>query len=131
MGKDTKKILIVDDEREFLLLLGKMVRSKGYQVLAANTGKDAIDIAREQKPDVIIMDIMMPDMDGRLAGKVLREHESTKNIPIIYLTGLLSSEEEEKAGHHVSGSYIFSKPCKMDELFEIIERLAAGEKPPS
>jgi CheY-like chemotaxis protein len=94
----TKKstILIVDDEPSNLAVLSGLLAS-GYRVLACKSGQQALQIApRDPRPDLILLDIMMPGMDGYEVLKLLREEESTRDIPVIFLTALDSSEDEEK-----------------------------------
>jgi len=127
MADSQRKVLIVDDEREFLVLLGKMVMNKGYKVLAADNGNDALDIAKREKPDIIILDIMMPKMGGREVGQKLKEREETRNIPVIFLTGLITAQESENSDHKVAGNIIFAKPCRMEELLSAIDKLVEGK----
>lgn len=94
----TKKstILIVDDEPSNLAVLSGLLAS-GYRVLACKSGQQALQIApRDPRPDLILLDIMMPGMDGYEVLKLLREEESTRDIPVIFLTALDSREDEQK-----------------------------------
>src|SRR4030042_94371 len=91
-------ILIVDDEEDLLWMLGKRLTAEGYSVLAATNGADALALAKSQHPDIIVLDIIMPEMEGGEVAAELKEHPVTRNIPVIFLTALRSKEEEKKHG---------------------------------
>ena len=124
-----KKILVVDDEEIVRLSLEKELSAAGYSVLTAENGKDGIRIAQEQEPDLILLDIMMPEMDGSEAGALLKSDKRTKDTPIIFITSLLEKDEVEDG--FVTGSkgvdqYFISKPFDMDEVFRLV-RASIGE----
>jgi len=107
-NKKKNSILIVDDE----LLNLKMLRSilhEDYTVFTAKDGQAAIEIAAEEKPDLILLDILMPDMDGYEVLKILKSDAETRHIPVIFITGLDSKSEEEKGLSMDAVDYI-SKP---------------------
>lgn len=83
-----KKILIVDDEPDVLQYLKVMLEDNGFSVITAQNGKDAFDLALKEKPDLITLDITMPEESGVRAYRNLYETEETKNIPIIIVTGI-------------------------------------------
>ncbi|MDD5291895.1 MAG: response regulator [Candidatus Omnitrophica bacterium] len=119
---DKKKILVVDDEVAILIVLTERLSSAGYDVIKADNGMDALDIAKEKLPDLIILDIMMPQMDGMAVSQRLKENDSTKDIPVIFLTALQGKGEE--SGSHKSGkNVIFSKPFDSKELLAKIKQL--------
>ena len=91
-----KKILIVDNEEDFLQMLDKRLTTEGYSVVKATNGTEAIGLALLQHPDIIILDVLMPDMEGEEVAAKLKEYSPTKNIPMIYLTALFSKADEEK-----------------------------------
>ena len=80
------KVLIVDDDVQTLRLVGLMLERQGYKILAANSGNQALQMARTEQPDVIILDIMMPDMDGYEVIRRLRKDPETANLPILLFT---------------------------------------------
>jgi putative two-component system response regulator len=121
MSKAT--ILVIDDETSFLTIMEDFLEGHGYSVLKAASGADGYQIARSRRPDLIILDISMPLMDGGEVAQKLRETSETKDIPVIFLTGLLSKEIEANKGHIIGGHIMFSKPCNFGELVEQIERL--------
>jgi len=81
-----RRILIVDDSPTNRHALSEMLRKHGYQCSLAETGKEAIEKARTEKPDMILMDVVMPDMDGFQATRAITKDEQTKNIPVILCT---------------------------------------------
>ena len=121
MSKAT--ILIIDDETEMLTLLTDILEVRGYSVIAADNGIDGFNLAKAKRPDVIILDLAMPDMDGGQVAQQIRETPQTEHIPIIFLTGLLSKDIEANNKHMVGGNVMFAKPCDFDELINQIETL--------
>jgi len=120
-----KKILIVDDEKDMLAVLEKALTAEGYSIITADNGKDAIVLANSTHPDLIMLDIVMPGMDGAEVAARLKEDRETKDIPVIFLTCLLSKKEQrEKEGHVIKGHVFIAKPYSVEELSAQIERLA-------
>jgi CheY-like chemotaxis protein len=117
------RILLVDDEPDQLRILEKMLEARGHTIITATCGSDAITIAKTERPDLIILDIALPDIVGGDVAATLKECPQTKGIPIIFLSGIFSKMEESKMGHAVGGNTIFAKPCDMNELESSIERL--------
>jgi DNA-binding response OmpR family regulator len=79
----SEKILLVDDDMDTLRLVGLMLQRQGYEVRAANSGPQALSMIQTEQPDLILLDIMMPDMDGYEVARRLRANEATTEIPII------------------------------------------------
>jgi len=91
-----KMILIVEDDQMILKLLRDILHVYGYETVEATDGKQGVAIAREKKPDLILMDIQMPVMDGLETTRILKADVETKEIPIIALTGYAMKEDEDK-----------------------------------
>ena len=126
MEKTTKlKLLIVDDEPDAVLILAKTLLAKGYRVVTAESGLKAINLAKEEKPDLILLDILMPDMDGTQVATTLQEDPTTQNIPVIFLTCLVTKRTQEIGSRcHETGRYAFiAKPYDLDKLLAEIDRL--------
>ena len=117
-----KKILIVDDEPDVLLLLGERLTKAGYHVIKAASGKEAIDLAEKRKPDLILLDIAMPGMDGSEAATVLRADPNTCGIPILFLTCLFTKQEEKVCGHTLGQNFFIAKPYDAAELLSEIDK---------
>ena len=118
-----KKVLIVDDEKDTLLILGKRLTAGGYSVITATNGKDAIALAKSQHPDIIILDVLMPGMDGGEVAAKLKEHPLTRSIPVIFLTALLTKTEEYQENHTIGSNITFAKPLDTKELLAQIKGL--------
>ena len=123
-----KKVLIVDDERDALFILEKELAARGYAVIAADNGKDAMALAKSKRPDLIILDLEMSDMYGGDVTRMLREDPETKDIPVIFLTGTFPKEEEGKGGRMVGGYVLFVKPYYIEELVTAIKKLLRTER---
>jgi CheY-like chemotaxis protein len=117
-----KKILIVDDEQDLLLVLGKRLTTEGYSVIVADNGYDALALAKSKSPDLIILDVVIPGMEGGEVAEKLKEDSITRKIPVIFLTALLRPEECQR-NHVIAGNITFSKPVDVKVLLSQIERL--------
>jgi len=115
-------ILVVDDEPCFLTIMEDFLEGHGYSVFTASNGAEGYQIARSRRPDLIILDISMPLMDGGEVAQKLNETPETKSIPVVFLTGLLSKDIEANKNHIIGGHVMFSKPCDFGELLGHIER---------
>jgi two-component system OmpR family response regulator len=118
-----KKILVVDDEASLTRMLRRNLEATGkYEVREENSGAHAYETAREFQPDMIILDVMMPDMDGGDVAAKIQDDESLKHIPIVFLTAILKKEEvAESTGSTIGGRTFLVKPVKVDDLIACIE----------
>ena len=119
------RVLIVDDEPEVLSSLGNILRRINYEILTAATGTEAIKSIGSEKPDLIILDVMLPDMDGGDVAAAIERNPATAQIPIIFVTGVITKQEETKelkSGKH----YVLAKPVTVEDLQKTI-RLALGK----
>lgn len=116
-----KNILIVDDDEDiiFSIVEGLKSMTSGFKFLTAMNGKDALKMMTSGKPDVILLDIMMPGMDGWEVATKIKENQKTKNIPIIYVTAKTDALSE-KLGSLTGVAYI-EKPYDLKDLKEKIE----------
>jgi len=111
MIKKSSKILIVDDEQDILELIRHALNKEGYEVHIAVNGQQAIEKTAKVQPDLILMDVMMPIMDGMEACRQLKENSDTQNIPIIFLTAR-SEEFAELAGFEAGADDYIAKPIR-------------------
>lgn len=118
----TEKILIVDDDVETLRLVGLMLQRQGYQIVAANNGTQAISMARSEDPDLIILDVMMPDMDGYQVTKELRKDAQLAETPILMFTAK-SQVDDKVAGYNVGVDDYLTKPVHPAELIAHLKSL--------
>ena len=108
-------ILIVEDDEINMRLSRDLLQAKGYETLEAWDGKQGVEIAKEKKPDLILMDIQLPVMSGLEATKILKDNKETKEIPIIALTASVMKNEIEKIYEVGCDGYI-SKPVNIKEF---------------
>ena len=122
-----KRILVVDDKTEFSELLQFRLAILNYEVLAAATGTEALNKARSELPDVILLDLLLPDLDGLTLCEILRRLPSTRNTPIIMITAVTT--EATRAAAKIAGARGFL--CKPLDFVELQRQLdAALELPP-
>lgn len=114
------KILIIDDMEDILFSLKKALENMGqYQVTITNSGRQGLVLAPQIMPDLIILDIMMPDLNGWQVNKTLKQNPATKNIPVIFLTA--KSDDLSKAMGSQSADAFIVKPIKAEELDDTIQ----------
>ena len=122
-----KKILIVDDEADVRFFLSNILKRAQYAVFSAATGEEAIELAKTRQPDLIVLDILLPGVDGGSVAETLSEDQATAAIPILFLTGILSKEEEllgKKEGGVKSGKhFMMAKPVAKEELLAMIAKI--------
>ena len=115
INRSDYKILIVDDVVSNVLLLKILLTNEKFQVCTANNGTMCIEMARKEHPDLILLDVMMPDMNGFDTATVLKKEEGTKDIPIIFLTAL-NTPQDLVHGFQVGASDFLTKPFNKEEL---------------
>ena len=111
MNQNALKILLVDDEPDIVEFLGYNLKKEGYEVFTASNGRDAIEIARKEIPHLIILDVMMPDMDGIETCREMREHKELADVLIAFLTAR-SEDYTQIAGFEVGADDYITKPIK-------------------
>jgi two-component system, cell cycle response regulator DivK len=104
-----KKALIVDDNKSNLMLEKDLLEVAGFEVFVAENGAAGIAITRREKPDIIIMDVRLPDMRGPEAARILRQDKETRDIPIVFVTASVMAEGREEI-KHITNSGFISKP---------------------
>ena len=122
-----EKILVVDDDLETLRLVGLMLQRQGFVIVAANNGAQALSQARAELPDLIILDIMMPDMDGYAVARQLRKEPETAYIPILMFTAK-GMVEDKVAGYEAGADEYLTKPIYPVELVTRLRTLLARGK---
>lgn len=116
------KVLIVDDEPDIANLSKVRLTHEGFEVDVAHSGFEALDKVAAEPPDVIVLDVMMPGMDGWEVAARLRDDESTRDIPILMLTALGMAEEDKPGFSNINEYY--TKPLDLHELSKRVRRLA-------
>lgn len=117
-----KKILVVEDEPDLILMLKERLKSEGYKVEAAFNGLEGIEKAKKIKPDLILVDVMMPELDGYSMTQRLKEDDLTTGIPIIVIT---IKETMKELFQKLGVNNFFTKPFDTEQLLEAIKNILA------
>ncbi len=117
------RVMIVDDEKEILEITRRMLEKEGIKVITANSGKEALEILKKEKPDYIFLDIMMPEMDGWEVLRRIKEDPNLKDIPVAMLTvkPITESIEREEFDKYIV-DYV-TKPFSKRDLIETIKQV--------
>lgn len=124
------KILLVDDDKDLCHLTSLALTKHGHEVSVFHEAKQALQYAKINKPNLIFMDVMLPGMDGGEAAKVLKADAQLKNIPVVFLTGLITGTGKEKGlentGLNIDGvQYLtLGKPYEIEDLLEVVDKNA-------
>jgi CheY-like chemotaxis protein len=119
-----KKILAVDDEPTILKMLETRLKAEGYEVFTAHSGEEGLEQCKSLKPDAVVLDIMMPGMDGSAVAAHMQEDPDLSKIPIIFLTAVVKPQEIPKS-RKIGGHYFLSKAFKITELLDILKKVLA------
>jgi CheY-like chemotaxis protein len=125
------KILIIDDEESVGVLVKRNLEHTGeFSVFIAQNGRDGIALAKLEKPDLILLDVVMPEMEGPDVAEALLKEETTKHIPIIFLTAIVTKEDigQESMGG-IGGRNYIAKPVSTHKLIECIKKVLEGAPP--
>ncbi len=117
-----KKILLVDDETELLRILDMTLRKAGFDVEQAANGLEGLERARAGRPDLIVLDLRLPTLDGHTVCQMLKADQTYRHIPIIMLTASREQEDQEWAARTGADLYM-TKPYRTNELLDAIDRL--------
>ncbi len=116
-----KKVLVIEDIETNLLLLRTILQKIGHQVIEARNGEDGVELAISQHPDLILMDIQLPGMDGYMATKLIQANETAKNIPIIAITSYAMVGDREKILAAGCTAYL-EKPIDPESFIEEVRK---------
>lgn len=116
------KILIVDDEKDIVETLSFMLKTKGYEILTAYDGEEGLKLAKEERPDLIILDVMMPKINGYKICRLLKYDAKYKNIPIVMVTAR-SQEGDKLIGEETGADKYITKPFEFSDILEVISEL--------
>ena len=127
MVKEKKKILVVEDEADAIDVMTMLLESEGYGVITAGDGAQAIDKARRETPDLIILDVMLPKFDGYKVARMLKFDEKFSHIPIIMVTARIM-DKDRKIGMETGANEYVTKPFDVPELLMKIKEILAKTK---
>ena len=115
------RILVVEDDADTRVVLSERLQREGFTVLEASNGESAIQQAKSEIPDLILLDVRLPDKAGHVVARLLHEDPSTDHIPIIFLTALASKHEEGKYGRLFGDCKALAKPFEMTKLIAAVD----------
>ncbi len=120
-GDIMTKILIVDDEQDIVESLSFMLQAKGYETICAYDGEEGLKLAKEAAPDLIMLDVMMPKINGYKICRLLKYDAKYKNIPIIMLTAR-SQESDKTIGEETGADEYITKPFEFNDVLEVMQK---------
>ena len=123
MPDDSIRVVYIEDEQEMIDLVRLILSRKGYEVLGANGGVDGLSMVRQVLPDLVLLDLMMPDMDGWEVYQQMKADKVTQDIPVIVITAKAQSIDKVLGLHIAKVNDYISKPFSPQELLESIEKV--------
>jgi DNA-binding response OmpR family regulator len=127
MEQQVKKIVYVEDELEMIDLVKLILSRKGYEVIGAAGGREGLDIIRDVIPDLVLLDLMMPDIEGWDVYQQIRADENTKHIPVIVVTAKAQNIDKVLGLHIAKVNDYISKPFSPQDLVASVERILEPE----
>ncbi|NWG08501.1 MAG: response regulator [Chloroflexi bacterium] len=128
MNKQQGYLLVVEDVPDILVLLNETLKFKGYRVITAHNGLEALDIIQQERPALIITDILMPKMDGFSLVHRLRLNPETRDIPVIFLSATYVAPEDKAFALTIGVTRFIEKPVDLESFFPVIDELLAQKE---
>lgn len=122
-----KKILVIDDDVGIRKLLSRFLEREGYEIIEAENGLEGVDAAKKNHPDLIVMDVVMPRMDGLTAARLIKFYKPLSEVPIIFLTAKDAEKEIELAEEARAEVYI-TKPFDVRQVIEVVNEIVGVEE---
>lgn len=119
-------ILVVDDEIDIRFVIGKMLEREGYEIIEADSGEQALEVLSSASPDLILLDVMMPGLDGYETCTEIKSREAIKNIPVVMLTAKTAESDKVKALEECGAQWHISKPIDRKKFIETVKWLLAS-----
>lgn len=116
------KLLVVDDEEHILMILKDSLEFSGFQIVTATNGEEALEVVAREKPDLVVLDVGMPKLDGWEVCRRLKADPATKSLPVIILTAYAQTSDQRK-GMDLGADRFITKPCDLTYLVEEINSL--------
>lgn len=116
------RIIVVDDEESMVSLVGEALRGEGYEVIEAFDGYECLEKIKDKKPDLVLLDIMMPGLDGLEVCRQIKMNESTRDVKVAVFT-VKSSSRDREISHEYLADYHISKPISMDVLVKTVSSM--------
>ncbi|MBI2609383.1 MAG: response regulator [Deltaproteobacteria bacterium] len=118
---DKKKVLIIDDEQDLIDLLTLRLENEGYEVSAALNGTEGLEKIKSEKPDIVLLDVMMPELNGYQVCRKLKQDDNLKDIPVVMLTAK-AQESDKFWGMEIGADDYVTKPFEFSQLSEVIKK---------
>ena len=128
MSEDLKRLVYVEDEQEMIDLVRLILTRRGFEVIGANGGREGLDTIRREKPDLVLLDLMMPDLDGWDVYQQIKADENTRYIPVIVVTAKAQSIDKVLGLHIAKVNDYISKPFSPQELIDSVEKVLERKK---
>ena len=125
---DAKRILVVDDEERVREMIEFRLRLFGYEVLQAANGQEALEIASREQPDLVLLDVMMPEPNGFQVCSRLKQHESTRHIPVVMLTAKAEAKDVTRAFNSGASDYVVKPYDPVVLQQKVVQNLATGTR---
>ncbi len=129
--ENTKRVVCIEDEPAMIDLIRLILSRKGYTVNGATGGREGLELVQSSQPDIVLLDLMMPDMDGWEVYQKLKAHESTREIPVIVVTAKAQSIDKVLGLHIAKVDDYITKPFGPQDLIESIEKVLSRRTAPS
>jgi CheY-like chemotaxis protein len=124
-----RKVLLIDDEEDFCIFVKLNLEKTGkFEVLTTTSGANGIVLASEEQPDLILLDIIMPELDGGQVAEQLLESQKTKDIPVLFITAIASRQGAQSHEETIGGRHFIAKPAILEEIMEKINGVLEYKK---
>ncbi len=124
-----RRVVYIEDEPEMIDLVRLILNRRGYEIIGANGGREGLDLVRQEIPNLVLLDLMMPDMDGWDVYQQMKADEHTQNIPVIVVTAKAQSIDKVLGLHIAKVDDYISKPFSPQELVDSVEKVMAKNQP--
>jgi two-component system response regulator VicR len=124
----TKRLVYIEDEQEMIDLVRLILGRRGFEVIGANGGREGLDLVRQELPELVLLDLMMPDMDGWDVYQQMKAEENTREIPVIVVTAKAQSIDKVLGLHIAKVDDYISKPFSPQELVDSVEKVMAKHR---
>jgi DNA-binding response OmpR family regulator len=131
MPETVKQVVYIEDEQEMIDLVRLILSRKGFEVTGAGGGREGLDLVRRSLPDLVLLDLMMPDMDGWDVYQQMKADDSTRGIPVIVITAKAQSIDKVLGLHIAKVDDYISKPFSPQELVDSVEKVLARRPNPA
>ena len=128
MAESMRRVVYIEDEPEMIDLVRLILVRKNYEVIGAIGGREGLDTVRKEIPDVVLLDLMMPDMDGWEVYQQLKANESTRHVPVIVVTAKAQNIDKVLGLHIAKVDDYISKPFSPKDLVDSLEKVLAGRE---